>query len=136
MLLRGLFPALMSALVLCISLAARPAWAEEKTALPSGEAEANRDLGNARRMVRSGNNSQAIPLLLKILTDAPDTPAAVDAHYELGLAYESIQDVRNAQLQLKEYLDHAPQGEFADDARKHAAALQLPGHRRGWVPAT
>ena len=103
---------------------AAPVWASDATALPDGNPEAAKDLGAARKMVKAGNYSQAIPRLLKVLSDAPDSQEAVEAHYELGLAYEAIQDVRNAQLELKKYLERAPDGEFAEDARTRAAAME------------
>lgn len=102
-----------------------PAWAREsgEKEAPSGGAEASRDLNVAKKMIRAGNYSQAIPRLLKLLGDAPSSREAVEAHYHLGLAYDAIRDLRNAQLQLKQYLDRAPEGEYADDARSRVQQL-------------
>lgn len=114
--------ALTVAVALCGSASARESGAKEAR---SGGAEAARDLNVSKKMLRAGNYSQAIPRLLKVLGDAPSSREAVEAHYHLGLAYDAIRDLRNAQIQLKQYLDRAPDGEYADDAR--ARVQQLSG---------
>ena len=91
------------------------AWANDKpeASSPAGDPDAAKDLNVAKKMIRSGNYSQAIPRLVKVLGDAPASKEAIETHYQLGLAYEAIQDQRNAQQQLKLYLDRAPEGECA-----------------------
>lgn len=100
------------------------AWAREKSdRAPAGSAEAAKDLNVARKMIKAGNYSQAIPRLLKVLGEFSGTREAVDAHYYLGVAYDAIQDLRNAQLQLKQYLAQAPEGEYAADAAERLKQL-------------
>jgi len=85
---------------------------------------ANRDLQIAEKMIRAGNYSQAIPRLLKVLSDYPDSTAAGDGRYWLGVAYEAIEDLRAASLQLNRYVADFPNGEFAADAQRRLARLE------------
>lgn len=113
--------------VLCVFMASAPlAQAKDKQekGAPASDSGAAKDLGVAQKMIRAGNYSQAIPRLLKVLGEAAGSREAIEARYFLGVAYEAIQDLRGAQQQLKEYLELAPDGEYAKDAR---ARLQSVG---------
>lgn len=105
-----------------IASAADPAPVSAEATAKS-DAAAAKDLGVAKKMIRTGNVSQAIPRLMKILSDAPASREGIEGRYHLGLAYEAIQDLRNAEIQLKQYVALAPEGEYADDARTRLQAL-------------
>lgn len=99
---------------------AAPANAE---ASAKGDPAAAKDLGVAKKMIRSGNYSQAIPRLLKVLADSPASREGIEARYQLGVAYAAIQDLRNAETQLKQYVALAPSGEFVAEAQKQLQSL-------------
>lgn len=116
--------ACMVAALLLSGVVAAPVVASAKDGeKPASDASAARDLSTAQKMMRGGNFSQAIPRLLKVLETAPHSREGIEAHYQLGIAYEAIQDLRGAQIQLNHYLELAPDGEFAEDARARVARL-------------
>ena len=115
------FPALICVLIGALLCPCGVAFAKERgtKGLPTADSGSAKDLSVARKMIRGGNYSQAIPRLLKVLEQAPGTREGVDARYFIGVAYEAIQDLRNAQGQLKAYLDAVGEGgEYAADAKK------------------
>lgn len=84
---------------------------------------ATRELQNAQRMIRAGNYSQVIPRLTNVVSSYPETQAAIDARYYLGITYKEIGGMRNAKDFFMEYLEYSPDGVYADNARQYLAIL-------------
>lgn len=84
---------------------------------------ANRELSNARRMIRAGDYSQVIPRLANLVDSYPESAAANDARYYLGVAYKEVGGVRNAMDYFNEYIELAPEGPYAEHAHEYLAML-------------
>ncbi len=84
---------------------------------------ANRELQNAQRMIQAGNFSQVIPRLTNVISSYPETQAAIDARYYLGVTYNEIGGMRNAKDLFMEYLEYSPDGIYASNARQFLAIL-------------
>ena len=76
-------------------------------------------LFNARILLAQKKAEAAIPILQKIIAQAPNSP---DAHQHLGLAYAKAGDLRNATNELGEAVRLAPS---SGDNRTSLAALHL-----------
>jgi tetratricopeptide (TPR) repeat protein len=81
-------------------------------------------LGDIRRRIEAGESSAVIPNLLMIITQYPGSKSAVEAHYWLGVAYESIRSYQDAMAEFNEYIRLAPKGPYAEEAWKSAARLR------------
>lgn len=110
------------------------AGAADVWAMPGGEgpsgsvhaaapANASRELAAAKRMMKAGECSTAIPRLTQIISKYPGADAAVEARYHLGEAYFNLGAYSDALRCLKEYLDLAPQGDYVENAQALVARL-------------
>jgi len=89
----------------------------------SAERAARQEVEAARKMVDTGDTSSVIPRLLNTIGKYPSTKAALDARYLLGMAYYQIGGYRDAIEMLNEYLQLAPQGEYASKAAEQVARM-------------
>ncbi len=96
---------------------------------------ANRELNNARRMIRAGDYSQVIPRLTNVVSTYPDSPSAIEARYYLGVTYKEIGGVRNAMDFFNEYLEMAPDGPYAEHSRQYLTMLSDEARRDPRNPA-
>lgn len=82
-----------------------------------------KEVETARRMIEAEDYGTAIPRLLHLATKYPGSVAAQDAHFWLGVAYYRIQGYRDAINMFNEYLQLAPNGEYATESAEYAAKL-------------
>lgn len=87
------------------------------------ETAAARQLLMAQRLMRSGENAQAIPRLVQVASEYAGTAAGVEAWYHLALAYHEIAGYTSALEYFQHYLELAPDGPHADSARQHIRAI-------------
>lgn len=82
-----------------------------------------KEVETARRMIEAEDYGTAIPRLLHLTAKYPGSVAAQDAHFWLGVAYYRIQGYRDAINMFQEYLQLAPNGQFASESAEYAAKL-------------
>lgn len=91
---------------------------------------AYRLLGDARAAMSAGNAISAIPRLHEVIARFPGSKEAIEAHYLLGQAYYSIDDYRDAILELNRYLEAAPSGKHAVESRTLVERLSSEYRKR------
>ncbi len=107
---------------------------QDEWAVPAGEgpagsvhvtspANASRELASAKRMMKAGEYSLAIPRLQQIVNKYPGDAAAVEAHYHLGEAYYNVGAFTSALDCLAKYETLAPEGAFVENGRALVARL-------------
>jgi tetratricopeptide (TPR) repeat protein len=101
--------------------AERPTPAENS---PSKEGAGARELALVERMIRSGQYSQALPRLQRIISDYPGTESAAEAEYWLGVSYYALGAYRDAQKHFNEYITAAPNARNTAQAKEYLARLQ------------
>ncbi len=84
---------------------------------------AGKEIEDARRMIESGDTSTVIPRLLNTISKYPSSKAALDARYWLAVAYYKIGGYRDAINLFNEYLELAPEGTYAAEAKQFSAQL-------------
>ena len=94
---------------------------------------AGKELAVTKRMVRAGDYSQVIPRLSHIVGNYPDTAAATEAHYFLGVTYYQIGGLREAKNYFTAYLERDAEGPYAEASRGYVAGL---ADERGSRPLT
>ncbi len=82
-----------------------------------------KEVEEARRMINAGNYSVVIPRLLHVISKYPDSAAALEARYLLGVTNHQVRNFREAIEQLEEYLRLAPDGPRAESAEQLVAKL-------------
>ena len=87
------------------------------------ERSAARDLDQIVRMIAEGNTSAVLPRLEQIMTLYPQSNAAIEARYWLGLTHFKLGSYRSAMNALDEYQRFAPQGEHVADCKKLLAQM-------------
>lgn len=95
---------------------------------------AERELESALRMLTAGQYSLAIPRLMLVTSKFPDSPAATDAYYQLGVTYHAIGGLRDARDNFRKYLRLAPQGKYAESTGQYLASLTDEAIQRNQVP--
>jgi tetratricopeptide (TPR) repeat protein len=85
---------------------------------------AQRDLDAARELLEADDRSRVVPRLLSLISKYPNTPAAREAHYYLGVTYYDIASYRDAEQVLEEYLRMAPAGPHAEESERYLALIQ------------
>lgn len=81
------------------------------------------NLEAARRLMASGNYSQALPRLHELAERYPEESAGIEAHYWLGEAYLALGGEAKAREYFDEYVKRAPEGAYASEARARSAAI-------------
>jgi TolA-binding protein len=113
---------------------ARPATATPVTKNRILEQQAGRkELEEARRMIEAGNYGSVLPRLLYLVGQYPNSKAAVDARYWLGVCYYRISSYRDAIDLFRDYLELAPDGEFAEASAKYEAQLLEEYEKKFWT---
>ena len=92
-----------------------------------------KELEEARRMIEAGNYGSVLPRLLYLVGQYPDSKAAVDARYWLGVCYYKISSYRDAMDLFHNYLELAPNGEFAEASAKYEAQLLEEYEQKFWT---
>ncbi len=87
------------------------------------EQRARKEVVEAREFLESGDTSTAVPRLLNVVSNYPNTKAAVEARYYLGQAYYQVDGFKDAIDSFSEYLKLAPEGEFAAPAQEYVAKI-------------
>ena len=96
----------------------------------SDPATAAKELALAKRMVQAGEFSLVIPRLQQIISKYPGDSASVEARYYLGKSYYSVGAFNDALRYLNQYIDLAPEGEFAPSGREIVAQLTNTAQER------
>lgn len=78
---------------------------------------------DAMALLQSGNAAAAVGGFHEVVARYPDAPEAIVAQYQLGVAYESLDSIKDAISAYGLYVERAPQGEYADDARERRERL-------------
>ena len=84
---------------------------------------AARELEQVVRMMDEGDISAVIPRLEQIMTIYPQSNAALEARYWLGLTHFKLGSYRSATNALEEYRRLAPQGEHTEECNKLLAQM-------------
>jgi hypothetical protein len=123
-------PALLLIVALVPGLACAPRGEVARTPVALGHAPetgdeqtAARQLQAAQRLMRSGENAQAIPRLVQVASDYAGTAAGVAAWYHLGVAYHEIGGYTSAIEYFQQYLELAPEGQHAVSSRDYLRAI-------------
>ena len=85
--------------------------------------QAQKELDTARAMIEAREYSGVVPRLLLTMSKYPRTQAALDARYWLGVTYYNVQSYRDAIGMFEEYLEYAPEGQYAQGSREYIAQL-------------
>ena len=92
---------------------------------PLGNAQStSSSLAEAEQMIKSKDYELAIPRLVQLIAKKPDSNAAVEGRYLLGVAYVHINSVQDAIGVFDEYLSLAPQGPHAQEVKEYVAKLK------------
>ena len=86
---------------------------------PVNQSRANILVEEARQMLEQKSFNSAIPRLLEVTANYPNTTAAVDARYWLGVAYYRIQSYQDSIQVFEDYLKAAPNGQYAEAATSY-----------------
>ncbi len=84
-------------------------------------------------MIEAGNYGSVLPRLLYLVGQYPDSKAAVDARYWLGVCYYRISSYRDAIDLFHNYLELAPNGEFSEASAKYEAQLLEEYEQKFWT---
>lgn len=101
---------------------------------PTSESAASQEVETARRRIEAGDYSTVLPKLQHVITRYPDTRAAVDARYYMGVAFYRISGYADALRHFNEYLAMAPQGEHAEASTEYVRLLHDEMARRHVAP--
>ncbi|MBN2311458.1 MAG: hypothetical protein JXR94_20950 [Candidatus Hydrogenedentes bacterium] len=84
-------------------------------------------------MIEAGDYSVVIPRLLHVVSKYPDSEAALDARYWMGVTYHKIQSYRDAIDMFNEYIDLAPDGKYAEKSAAYSARLLEEYEKKFWT---
>jgi len=86
-------------------------------------ASATKEFAVAARMVEAGEYSLVIPRLQQIISKYPGDPKSIEARYLIGRSYYAVGAYNDALHYLNEYIELAPDGSHAANARDFIAQL-------------
>lgn len=95
---------------------------------------ANREVTEAWKMYEAENYYPIIPRLLHTISKFPQSNAAIEARFLLGLTYYRIDGYLDAIENFREYLELAPEGEYAAEAAEWANVLARAYNERFPTP--
>ncbi|HIJ66277.1 MAG TPA: tetratricopeptide repeat protein [Candidatus Hydrogenedentes bacterium] len=98
------------------------------------ERVARTEVLEAERMIEAGDDSGAIPRLLLSLSRYPESEAALDARYLLGVTYRRVGSYKDAMDMFTEYLRLAPKGGRADACSRELEQLTSEYNRKFPTP--
>jgi len=96
---------------------------------------ARKEIEEARRMIEGGDYNIVIPRLLQVISKFPNSNAAIEGRYWLGVAYYKIESYREAIDLFNEYLRLAPHGKYATDSTDYVAKLTSEYEQKYWTAA-
>lgn len=91
---------------------------------PGNLAASTKELDSARRLLEAGEYSHVFPRLTNLISRYPDTPAAIEGRYCLGVAYYRISSYPDALAQFQDYLGQAPDGTYATASRQYVDLIE------------
>lgn len=91
---------------------------------PADEGAAAKELETARSRLDAGEYSTVLPRLHHVVSEYPETRAAIDARYFLGVTYYRISGFPDSLNYFNEYLELAPSGVHASASREYLRLLQ------------
>ncbi len=95
---------------------------------------ARKGLRAAERMLDAGNPYSAITRLHHTIATYPETEAGIDARFVLGRTYYDVNSLVQAHDLLSAYLERAPKGQYAAEARELITRLQEDMQKRYPTP--
>jgi len=117
----------------CVTSPSDPAMNSIGRGTASDSGASQRQLDEVKQRIDKGEYSIVIPQLLHIISKYPDTTAAIDARYFLGVTYHQIKSYREAIDMFKEYLRVAPEGTYAEQSAAYAAQLVEEYEKKYWT---
>jgi len=125
----------------CVGAKRTTEWSSPMGKGPVSETHALEDYGaakqlaQARRMVKGGQYSLAIPRLQQIVTQFPADAAGIEARHHLGVAYYMVGEYQQALDHFNQHLSMAPEGAFSGESREYVAKLTqqdaAPAEKKG-----
>lgn len=113
---------------------ARPGYPSFKKAPYADERAARRDVDRIADLMEEGDLSEVIPQLQYLIEKYPETTAAKDACYYLGLAYYRIGTYRDALDAFQEYARAAPDGRYAEECNTYLTKAAAEYRRNVLTP--
>jgi hypothetical protein len=80
-------------------------------------------LSDAEALMESGNPAAAVGRLHEVVARYPESREALEAQFTLGVAYESMNSLKDAITAYSQYIARAPEGKHADEARERVGLL-------------
>lgn len=99
------------------------------------EPTAAKRVEEARRMAIAGESTTAIPRLLQVLSQYPETNSALDARYWLGITYYNIKSYVDSMEAFREYLRLAPDGDHAKEIQEYIERISAEYNEKFPGPA-
>jgi tetratricopeptide (TPR) repeat protein len=87
------------------------------------ERSAEQRVEEASHLATGGESTTAIPRLLQVISQYPDTRAALEARYWLGITYYNIKSYLDSLQVFDEYLKLAPKGERAAEVQNYVQRI-------------
>ncbi|MBI4556784.1 MAG: outer membrane protein assembly factor BamD [Candidatus Hydrogenedentes bacterium] len=87
------------------------------------ERASEKEVEEARRMIETGDYTVVIPRLQHMISKYPESKAALQARYLLGVTYYKINGYRDAIDMFNEYLRLAPDGSYAKESKDYVARV-------------
>jgi len=99
-----------------------------------GTRSARESVAEGRTLVERGEYVVAIPRLLQVLSKYDNNQASAEARYWLGQAYYHTESHRDAITMFESYLEAAPEGKYAAEAREFITLVQEEYDRKYLAP--
>lgn len=84
---------------------------------------AAKQLAQARRMVKGGQYSLAIPRLQQIVTQFPADASGIEARHHLGVSYYMVGEYQQALDHFNQHLSMDPEGALSGESREYVTKL-------------
>ena len=132
--------ALMAAGSGCMGAKRTTEWSSPMGKGPVSETHALEDYGaakqlaQAKRMVKGGQYSLAIPRLQQIVTQFPADASGIEARHHLGVSYYMVGEYQQALDHFNQHLSMNPEGALSGESRDYVAKLtqaERPAEQRG-----
>ncbi len=100
----------------------------------AAELAAREEVEEARAFLDEGQLSSSIPILMQVIAKYPDTDAALEARFLIGRAYYELNGHRDAIDMFKEYVQLAPNGPNAAEAKAYVEQLTAEYNEKYMTP--
>jgi len=87
------------------------------------ERSADRRVDEASHLAMGGESTTAIPRLLQVISQYPETNSALEARYWLGITYYNIKSYLDSLQVFQEYLKLAPEGPRAKEVSNYITRI-------------